>query len=143
MKSPKTEPLWKIIDHTADIRVEVYGNDLKQLFVNAAVALTKLLRVRAPAAAEQQVDISLESTALDELLVDWLREILFYHQARGWILVKASIDQLSETSLQAAVLFGVRSSEQEPDFEIKAVTYHGLSVEKNDRGYRAKILFDV
>ncbi len=76
-------------------------------------------------------------------MVDWLREILFYNQARGWILVRPAIEELSDTALKGRLFFGIRPDEKQPDMEIKAVTYHGLSVEKDDRGYCAKILFDI
>jgi SHS2 domain-containing protein len=140
---PTTEPRWKTIDHTADLRVEVCGDDLSELFLNAATALTELLGVGSTGLGEHDVEISLESPGLEELMVDWLREILFYRQARGWILAQASIEQLSDNALKARACFGLRREGEEPDFEIKAVTYHGLSVDKSDRGYCAKILFDI
>ena len=143
MKSPKSEKSWKLIDHTADIRLEVCGTDLQALFVNAAAALTEILGSGEAAPAEEDVEVDLESPGLDELMVDWLREILFYNQVRGWILAQSAIKELSDTALKARLSFVLRASEVQPEIEIKAVTYHGLSVEKSHRGYCAKILFDI
>jgi SHS2 domain-containing protein len=140
---PTTEPAWRVIDHTADIRVEVCGSDLEQLFLNAAQALNEILGAGEPVGADHDIEISLESPGLDELLVDWLREILFYNQTRGWVFVQAHVEHLSDTSFRANASFGLRREEDEPEFEIKAVTYHGLTVEKSDCGYCAKILFDI
>lgn len=139
----KSEKRWKIIDHTADIRVEVCGTDLPNLFLNAAAALTEILGPQLDVPATEEVDVCLESPGLDELMVDWLREILFYNQARGWILVQSALDAFSDTGMRARLSFGVRPDELQPEIEIKAVTYHGLSVEKTDQGFCAKILFDI
>jgi SHS2 domain-containing protein len=141
--SPKSEKRWKLIDHTADIRLEVWGADLKELFVNAATALTEMLGAATDTPTQEHVDVGLESAGLDELIVDWLREILFYNQVRGRFLVQCTIEELSDTDLRARLTFGVRPDEEQPDIEIKAVTYHGLAVDKSDEGYCARILFDM
>lgn len=143
MNPRKTEPPWRIVDHTADIRVEVCGTDPPELFLNAARALTELLGSEPAPSAEHELELFLDAAGVDELMVDWLREILFYNQARGWIFARAAIQRLSDTTLTARLFFGNRQEGDEPDFEIKAVTYHGLTVEKTDAGYCAKILFDI
>ncbi len=143
MNSPRIEKSWKLIDHTADLRVEVCGTDLQELFVNAAAALTEILGAGPDLAAEKDLDVLLESGSIDELMVDWLREILFSNQVRGWILVQSTIEELSGTTLKARLSCRVRPDGEQPDIEIKAVTYHGLSVQKTDQGYCAKILFDI
>ncbi|MGC8605547.1 MAG: archease, partial [Desulfomonilaceae bacterium] len=40
MKSP---PKWKLLDHPADLRIEVYGENVENLFINAGLAVTYLL----------------------------------------------------------------------------------------------------
>jgi SHS2 domain-containing protein len=143
MMLPRNERRWRLIDHTADMRVEVCGSDLQELFANAAAALTELLGTGSEIRIEKEMDVTLESPGLEELMVDWLREILYYNQVSGWILAQISLEQLSHTTLKARLSFGVRRDEEPPDTEIKAVTYHGISVEKTDLGYCSRILFDI
>ena len=139
----KTNTSWKLLDHTADIMIEVWGSSLEDLFLNAAEAMTTVLVPCADVPRERELDVVLEADAAEELLVSWLREILFHVQTRGLILVRAEMDDLSDTALKAKLHFGTSGPECEPEFEIKAVTYHGLSIQEQDGIYSARIVFDI
>ena len=139
----KTDSGWRLLDHTADIMIEVRGSSLEDLFLNAAEAMTTVLVPCANVAGQTELDVALEADAAEELLVGWLREILFHVQTRGLILVRAEMDDLSDTALKAKLHFGTSGPECEPEFEIKAVTYHGLSIHEQDGIYSARIVFDI
>jgi SHS2 domain-containing protein len=139
----KIDSGWKLLDHTADIMIEVRGLSLKELFLNAAEAMTTVLVPCADVLGQTELDVALEADAAEELLVSWLREILFHVQTRGLILVRAEMDDLSDTALKAKLHFGASPPECEPEFEIKAVTYHGLSIQEQDGIYSARIVFDI
>ncbi|MBI5568607.1 MAG: archease [Desulfomonile tiedjei] len=141
--SRKTEKGWRFLDHIADIRMEASGRDLTELFLHAAEGLTELLGAGEHLAAEKEVELALEAGSAEELLVDWLREIHFANTTRGLVLARAHIQQISDTSLKARLLFAVRPPEEAPDIDIKGVTYHGLVVEKTDRRYLARVIFDI
>ena len=68
---------YRVFDHTADLGVEVYGETVKELFVNAAFAvfdmLTDLDRVR----AIEERNITVEGEGWEDLLVNYLREVLY------------------------------------------------------------------
>ncbi len=139
----KTDAGWTLLDHTADIRMAVHGSSLKELFLNVARGLTNLLAPEIRGVTDTELELSLAADNVEELLVDWLRELLFHHQTRGFILVSVDIKELSETTLRAKLDGRTRGPEEEPEIEIKAVTYHGLSVQKNDSGYAVTIVFDI
>ncbi|MBI4961930.1 MAG: archease [Desulfomonile tiedjei] len=139
----KADPGWKLLDHTADIRMEVRGKTLEGLFLNAADGLVNLLAPDPRAETDTELDVVLDSDNAENLLVDWLREILFYNQTRDFIPVQTEVVELSDKLLRAKLVGGVRLSEEEAVAEIKAVTYHGLSITKNDQGYVARIVFDI
>jgi len=76
---------YKILSHTADLRLEVYGKTLEELFMNAAEALARILHERSestkfsvpPEAGHSLVEvIELRSPNISMLLVDFLNEIL-------------------------------------------------------------------
>ncbi len=140
---PMSDGSWKLIEHTADIRAEVTGSTLEALFVNAARGLTGLLYAGPTVRAETEIDLVLEGGEVEEILVDWLREILYRKEAEGLVFVRAEVEELSTESLKVRTFFGSVIGEEAPEVEIKAVTYHGLSVERNDSGFTAKILFDI
>jgi len=123
--------------------MEVEGASLGELFVNAAEGLRGLISEPRDAAPESELDLALEADTTEDLLVDWLRELLFLHEVQELVPVHAEILNLSPTSLKARVFFRKREPEEIPPFEIKAVTYHGLCIERTDQGYVTRIVFDV
>jgi SHS2 domain-containing protein len=139
----KVDVGWTLLDHTADIRMAVHGSSVGELFLNAARGFTSLLKREFRGLTDTDLEFRLEADNIEELLVDWLRELLFYHETRGFILVSADIEELSDTTLRAKLAGRTRGPEEEPEIEIKAVTYHGLSVHKNDAGYDVTIVFDI
>lgn len=134
---------WKFLDHTADIRMEVRGRTLEELFVNAARGLASLLPAESPDEPARSLEVDLEAGDREELLVAWLREILYHNHTTGFSFSNAQIRELSETRIAAYLESGTPAPTSESDIEIKAVTYHGLSVEETDQGYVARIVFDI
>jgi SHS2 domain-containing protein len=134
---------WTLLDHTADVRMAVHGSSRRELFLNAARGFTSLLTRESRGLPDTDLEFSLEADNIEELFVDWLRELLFHHETRGFILVSADIEELSDTSLKAKLAGRTRGSDEEPEIEIKAVTYHGLSIQKSHTGYAVTIVFDI
>jgi SHS2 domain-containing protein len=139
----KPDPGWELLNHTADIRMEVRGKTLEELFLNAADGLMSLLAPDGEAKSDTELDVVLGSDNAENLLVDWLREILFYNQTRGFIPVDTEVIELSDYGVKAKLVGGVKLSGEEPVAEIKGVTYHGLSITKTDAGLMARIVFDI
>jgi SHS2 domain-containing protein len=134
---------WTLLEHTADIRMAVHGSSVGELFLNAARGFTSLLKREFRGLTDTDLEFRLEADNIEELLVDWLRELLFHHETRGFILVSADIEELSDTKLRAKLGGRTRGPKEEPEIEIKAVTYHQLSVHKNNTGYDVTIVFDI
>jgi len=116
---------------------------LEELFLNAWGGLTSLLTSDVEVTTENELDVHLDGETIEELLVNWLREILFQNQTRGFVAVAAEILDLAGTSLQARLIGGVPTSGRSADLEIKGVTYHGLVVEKTHEGYVARVVLDI
>lgn len=141
MKNPDSG--WTLLDHTADIRLEVRGATLAELFENAALGMMDLLLSGASIAAATEVVISLEEETAEELLVSWLREILFQYQTAGLVVSRVEIADISTNSVTGKLQCGVPPVNFQPEIEIKGVTYHGLTVQTHDWGYSAKVVFDI
>jgi len=134
---------WRLLDHTADIRLEVWGTSLEKLFIYAAKSLSTLLTSPTEPNSEEQIQVALEGGELDELLVNWLREILFFTQTRRIVVTEADIVELSETSLKARLKVRKKRIGAKTSIEVKGVTYHGISIRVNDQGYTAQIIVDI
>jgi SHS2 domain-containing protein len=136
--------IYRTFDHTADMGIEIYGEDLHQLFSNAGYALFDLITDIHKIEATTSLSVTIEATDQEDLMVRWLSELLSLHQLRGYLLCDFILHELEEKSLRATVK-GERyeSDRHEICKEIKAVTYHQLMVCKEKDRWVARIVFDV
>jgi SHS2 domain-containing protein len=135
---------FEVLDHTADIGLIVYGEDLKTLFENAGEAffhlITDLKKVRRR--VERRIHIGGES--LDRLMVDWLSELLYLHDVENLLFKGFKVESVGEDGLRAIVRGepfqeGVHVIKT----EVKAVTYHQIEVRQKNGRWRAQIIFDL
>jgi protein archease len=136
---------YKIISHTADIGIEVTGKTKKELFARAAAAVFDLMVSPDNVEEKDQKNISVEGEGPEDLLINFLREVLFLFNGEGWLARSCRIIKLTEKSI-AAEMKGEPFTPEKHQIktEIKAVTYHQFSVKKNSHGdWQARIIFDV
>jgi SHS2 domain-containing protein len=137
---------YTIIEHTADIGIAVEAADLAGLFVNVAAAMFDIMAERrdtnAPYTSGIKLDVRLTAENQDELLVNWLNELLSLSSARGLIFTGYQIHKLTDHSLDASVSAeDIKSYRQNKEF--KAATYHELELVNGPDSYKAKVIFDV
>lgn len=135
---------YELIDHTADIGIKAYGKDWKELFANAAYGMFDILADLKNVQIKQSLKIELEAPNIEELFLSWLSELLYQHNGKQMILKKFLISNLTEKALSARVQ-GERLdlSRHRLKTEIKAVTYHGLCVQKVKDLWQGEVIFDV
>ena len=139
-----TPLLYEIIDHTADLGIIVKGPDVKSLFILAAQAMTDLMvegEIRDKTAIR---DILVEGEDFPDLMVRWLGEILYLFEGENLMVHSIEIKSISPIQLKSTLSL----SSFEPEYhqvlrEIKAVTYHQISVDKSDDGWEARVIFDI
>jgi len=122
----------------------VYGKTVNELFNNAAFAvfdmLTDLDRVR----AIEERNITVEGEGWEDLLVNYLREVLYLFNGEGFLLKEFSIMEIEPRHLEGKV-----SGEMfDPlkhimNKEIKAVTYHQITVRETPDRWVGRVIFDV
>ena len=139
--SGESAPGFEVVEHTADWSLRVYGRDLCDLFVNAALGMAGLL-VANPllVAANERREVNLEAFDVETLLVDWLGELAYLAEDKQLVFHQFELREVSETRL-SAVIQGGRA--ERLDKHIKAVTYHNLEIVSTDEGLTATIVFDV
>ncbi len=143
IRCPVTLP-YTTFDHTADLGVEIYGADARQLFANAGTTLFHLICGSAAIEASTALPVGVEGSGYDELMINWLRELLYQHQVKGYLLSRFIIHRLDDGLLSATVRgepFDGRRHELQR--EIKAVTYHQLAIGQGPAGWTARIVFDI
>jgi len=134
-----------VIYHTADIGIKENAGNLPSLFKKCADKIIKL------ALKKNTIKVKLNKTTLfiknngnsfEELLHDFLNEIIYFIFAGKKYPVKIEIWNISTVRLKADVFYR-KIRENEIIRELKSVTYHNLKVEKSKNGYRATFVIDT
>jgi SHS2 domain-containing protein len=133
---------------TADIAFEATGRDLPELFSAAADATTNVMIDNIEAIEPRKARrIELSSDQLDMLLFDFLQELIFLKDAERLLLrmQDVRIDERDENYFLKATAEGepLDAERHHQRADVKAVTLHGFSVERTERGWKARVLLDI
>ena len=135
---------YELMDHTADFGIHVFGNNAKDLFQNAAMALMDQLVETVDLLAREERHIAVQGNDWSDLLVNWLREILYLWVGEETFAQSVQIESIAENSLTAHLWVDPFSSERHKLIsEIKAVTYHQAQVYETGKKWNAKVIFDT
>lgn len=133
---------YRTLEHTADIRLRIFGRTLRRLFENAVYALTDTLTDVKKVQTLKSLRLRIRGMSRDHLLVLLLKEILFLFDTKRFLARRLVIRKLDGKILLATVE-GDRLKAHRLKTEIKAVTYHGLRVERRRGRWVAEIVMDV
>ena len=135
---------YELIDHTADVGLKAYGKTLSEAFENAAKGMFDIITDNSEIESIGQYDIELEAPNLEQLLVDWLSELLYLNTSRNQVFGFFKVDLDEKNNKLTAKIFGEKFSlsKHKIGAEIKAVTYHILEVKKK-KPYHVQVLFDI
>lgn len=135
---------YTLLDHTADLRVRITGTNPVDLFKNAGLALFDIMVEGGAAAPATTIDIVVDGVDRADLLVNYLRELLYLWTGRGKVVTFIDIVALSTTAVHARVTAtGYRPGGQAVIHEVKAVTYHQVEVSEGPGGWQAVVIFDI
>jgi SHS2 domain-containing protein len=135
---------YETFEHTADLGLRVRAADLNSLFTEAAAGLFSMIATGLdPARAADLVRFELAASAIDLLLFDWLNELLYVYESRRLLLSRFEV-QVADNWL-SAVAYGepVDRTRHALEHEVKAITYHGLKVERAGQDWLAEIIVDI
>lgn len=136
---PKPSAGFREIAHTADWELEVWAPDLPGLFEQAARGMYSLMDVRLQPAGRQSRTLELSAADGESLLVSFLDELLYIQDADGLGFDEFQID-ITDWNLRVRLEGAPLESLGK---EIKAVTYHRLKIQSDERQYMVRIVFDV
>ena len=138
---------YEILEHTADIGLMIYGRTLPEIFVHSALGLVALAVEAEPAIKEiplNHLPLSVRGSDLEQLLVNWLSEILYFMDADGWRFSEFRVSLFEGDKLEGEGL-GYRRpiAQRTRAIAVKAVTYHQISVREVADGWEAVVYFDI
>jgi len=130
----------------ADTAFRVKADTWSQLFTGASEALTSVMVDLADLEQKRRIPIDLTATTVDELLYDWLSELVYLKDAEAFLLRSANIDVLSGAIWQLrGELVGdtIEPKRQKLGQDVKAVTYHLFDVMQKGPDYIAQVVLDI
>jgi len=135
---------YELIEHTADVAIKAYGKNLSEAFENAAKGMFDIITDNSEVESTGQYEIKLEAPDLEQLLVDWLSELLFLNTSQNLVFGFFKVNLDGKNKKLSANVFGEKYSisKHKIGVEIKAVTYHMLEV-RNKKPYHVQVLFDI
>ncbi|MGD0021257.1 MAG: archease [Smithellaceae bacterium] len=135
---------YKLLNHTADIGIEVWGKTKKELFASTVEAMFDLMVDLAGANSVNEKVVTVKGADIEDLLVNFLREALYLFNGKKWIIKQCKRLEMKSGQIVAQLQGEPYDSDKHQlKTEIKAVTYHDISVKKTNEGWRAKVIFDV
>ncbi len=134
----------ELFAHTADLGLRIRAADLDTLFVEAAQCLFgAIVEDLATVRPLRKIDVRLPADAIDYLLFDWLRALLYHFDAEHLLFGKFAV-QVTDAGLTASA-WGepLDRARHNLEHEVKAITYHGLSVTKVGAEWEAELIVDI
>ena len=131
-------------NHTADLGLAITGASEEKLFANAAFAVFDLITDLGRVEPRETRRILVEGDSREDLLINFLREILYLYNGERWLLKEIRVIKIDEKSLEAEARGEPFDEQKHKIFkEIKAVTYHQAEVRNTPDGWAARVIFDV
>jgi len=144
-KSGKFNFLEKLV--TADIAFEAFGKNLNQLFENSALALNETMVDTKTVSAKVKKIFKLQNAELNNLLVDFLNEIIYYKDTDSMIFskFKVKVEQKDKLWKLTAEIFGDKINWQKHKLlaDAKAATWHMFELQKKGKTWRAQVVIDI
>jgi SHS2 domain-containing protein len=131
-------------DHAADKGIIVHADHLTELYAGAAIGMFAGMYDLEGVVPSLTREVSVTAADCESLMVVWLQELIFWFEVEDELYTDVEVRDVTETSLTATL----RGRKLSPEIvqigaAVKAVTYHGLSVQEVSDGWEAVLLFDV
>ena len=131
------------VDISGDVGIKVWGQDLEELFKNAAIGMSELITDVSTVPESESREVHVDAESYEDLLVQWLNELVFLFDTYNYIGKSFSLS-IIDNKLKAEISGGTfNPSAYESRLLIKAATYHDLSLSKKDSHWEATVIFDI
>ena len=138
---------YEVLEHTADVGILATGATLEETFEQATRGLADIIGAWTgegrQAGDADEVPIEIEAADLGALLVDWLSEVLYLHDARDAVIADVHVDDVFDHRVKGMIVLAPRANRELEGTQVKAITYHQLAVEPTTDGWSAKVFFDL
>ncbi|ATZ60717.2 MAG: archease [Methanosarcinales archaeon Met12] len=130
---------------TADVCFRAYGATLDEVFANAALAMFETMVETKGVVPKITKDVEVNGEDLVSLMFNWLNELLFYVDAEGLVFSRfnVKVDERRMTLSAKATGEQIDFQRHETKTDVKACTYHDMTIEKRNGKWVAQVILDV
>ena len=134
---------FKFLEHTADIKFQAFGDSVKEVFENSALAMFSAMH-EGKVKKTKKKKIEVKGDDLENLLYNFLEELLFLFDSEGFFLSDVENLKVSNKRLNAVVV-GDKAENYSFNIDVKAVTYNEMFVKFDDKKkkWTAQVVLDV
>ncbi len=136
----------EVFDHTADVGLRIRADDRDDLFRTAAEGLFDyVVANREAVRVERTEKVALRADSTADLLLDWLNELIFRSET-GHVLYTRFDVRVADDGLSLEARIGGEAIDRDRhvlDHEVKAVTHHGASLDREGDGWVAEVILDI
>ncbi len=135
---------YRILRRQSDLAIKVFGKSQQELFANSAFALFDLMTDVEKIHIEERLPLEAEGVDRDDLMVNWMRELLYLFQGSGYLLKEFHVQEVKDDLVRAEV----RGEKFDPDRheiqrEIRSIVYHQSRMEKTGEQWTAQVIFEI
>jgi len=139
-----TSKRYRITPHHSELAVKVFGSSQNELFTNSAWALFDVITDTEKIELKERLPLEVEGTYRDDLMVNWVRELLYFYQGSGYLLRDFRMLELGDKVLKAEVSGEkIDPDRHEIKREIVAVAYDKSRMAKTGEQWIAQLIFEV
>jgi SHS2 domain-containing protein len=135
---------YRVTTRQSDLAVKVSGNSQADLFANSAFALFDVMTDVEKVAISDRMPLEVEGMDRDDLMVNWMRELLYLYQGSGYLLREFHIREAKDTLVKAEVCGEkIDPDRHEIKKEILGVAYHQSRMQKTGDQWTAQMIFEI
>ena len=129
----------------ADIAFEVTASTLNGLFEESGMAASDIMVNMKTVKPKIKKTIKLSADSLENLMYDFLGELIFLKDTKGFLFKKYSVKVDEKKCSLTAVMAGEKIDRKRHDLrnDLKAITMHMFVLEKRGKGWYARIVVDI
>jgi SHS2 domain-containing protein len=133
-----------LLEHPSDLGIEASGKTVGEAFEQAALGLISVIAETDNIEPLDERRVTVDAQDYANLLVKWLSEILYLYDGEDYLLKAAKVESISPTKLVARVS-GEKYKPQEHKLkmDVKAVTYHQVSIETSSAMTTVRVFLDI
>lgn len=92
---------YRVLRRASELNIKLSGASLPEILSDSGFALFDLLVDLETVEPNESVPIEVEGSDADDLMVNWMRELLYAYQANGYVLKEFTVQQTGEYFVRA------------------------------------------